>query len=182
MTTQEVQKVERLSLPAPINEYPIDIGIIGWPISKTEFAERTNGILDFISNHMSDIRDVLDRVSNLTIVDIDSRIAGAHSTILDDAKRARMAWEVLAWNAFIRPFEHPARQYHFESSHYERLVEKDADALYLYAVFVLKTPSARVHDTLKSLHAGTARQYYNYARNYAIARDGFQPIELLTNW
>ena len=179
---QEVHKAEQLNLPAPVAEYPIDVGIMGLPISKSEYTRRNTGLLDFIESHMSEIRAVLDSISNLTLLDIDTRTRAAHSPITDDHVRARMSWEILAWNAFIRPFDHPNRAYHFESAHYERLVEKDADALYLYAVFILKKPCAKVYNTLKTLHSGTARQYWNYARNYAIASENFQPIELLTNW
>lgn len=179
---QEVHKAEQLSLPAPVAEYPTDVGIIGSPISKTEYAQRDRDLLDFIESHMTEIRAVLDSVSNLSLIDIDARTSAAHSPFADEFTRARMSWEILAWNAFIRPFDHPSRAYHFDSEHYERLVEKDADALYLYAVFVLKTPSTHVHTLLKSLHPGTARQYWNYARNYAIASERFTPIDLLTNW
>jgi len=181
MPTQEMQ-TERLSLPLAVTEYPIDIGILGFPISKTEYAERQHGIVDFITFHMSEIRDVLDRVASLTVIDIDARITAAHSALTTDAQRAKMSWEILAWNVLIRPFEHPSRSYHFAPEKYEKFVEKDADALYLYAVFVVKTPSARVHEILKTLHPETARMYYNYARNYTIASDSFTPIDLITNW
>jgi hypothetical protein len=83
--------------------------------------------------------------------------------------RAMKSWHVVAWFKFFEPYAHPDRKYFVDLERYVEFIKKDAEAYYMYAVFVLKRPSIEVYKALKNLHPEVANRYANHCKNFDIA-------------
>jgi hypothetical protein len=128
-----------------------------------------DNLAQFVARHNNKMRVIIDTVSRYDAADVDRKTMEALSPSVPMQARAKAAFEILAWNHLIRPYAHPSRQYSVNLEPYRELVEKSAEALYMYAITVDKEPSKDTLKKLKALHPQIAKDYEEYCANYSAA-------------
>lgn len=169
-------------LPKPETRYPVSVGILGEPISKLEFKNRQSLKRTFLISISQHIRHIVEAVARLEPADVQDKLVEAMSSTQPDAKRAKSAWEVLAWHHFLKPYQHPERKYVFKPELLVPLVEKDANSLFLYGMIIVKEPSDEIYGKLKNMNKAVAKQYRDYCRNFSIVQHDEDIGKLLFGW
>lgn len=154
----------------PVSDtYPLSLAILGEPISKSEFELRARLSDKFITSFMDSIRSMTHTLSLFSGYTIDKQMYDALSEP-EAATSPMKAWHVVAWHTFFEPYVLPARKHHISLDGLIKIIERSADAYYLYAVFVLKEPSLAVYNKLKTLHPEVASKYANHCKNFSVAK------------
>jgi len=175
-------RVTSPKLPKPVDKYPASIGILGEPISKLEFRNRQSLKRTFLISISQHIRHLVEAIARLEPGDIQVKLVEAFGHQYPAHKRARSAWEVLAWHHFLKPYAHPERSYRFQPELLIPIIEKDPDSLFLYAMILVKEPSDDIYAKLKTMNQSIAKQYRDYCRNYAIVQHDEDISHLLFGW
>jgi hypothetical protein len=152
------------------------------PAKKEAPKVDPDNLAQFVARHNTKMRAILDTVSRYDAADVDRKTMEALTPTLPLQTRAKAAFEVLAWNHIIRPYTHPNRQYSVNLEPYKALVEKSAEALYMYAITVDKEPSKETLKKLKALHPQIAKDYEDYCANYAVATREIENFSWSVTW
>ena len=161
---------------------PYRLAVCGQPLSRREYFSHLTGIDKFRVEHASDVRHTLDRIYRLGGEMIEMLVVNAHNPVVPEAVRADCAFTALAWYTFFNPFAHPKRKFIFRADRLVPVVEKNADTLYKYGVFIKQLPDPDVHIKLKQMHIDTARQYFDYCANVTVARMAGVDLDWITAW
>lgn len=137
---------------------------------------------NFITTHTQKMRTILDTIARYDIADIDRKTMEALSDSFPMEMRAKAAFAVVAWNVVIRPYEHPERQYSVNLDPFKKIIERNADALYMYATVVLREPSKDIEKKLKALHPQVAKDYSKYCREYRETLQVYETLPLALSW
>lgn len=169
-------------LPPRTTPYPPSMGILGEPIAKREYAMRRQNADHFQVAFATKMRNIVTTIGHLTGPDVDYRAELVHRCKLGVCDRAKAAWEIVAWYTMFAPYDHPKRNHIVRLQPFIDVIEKDAEALYNYAVYILRSPSEEVFNKLKALHPEYANMYRTHVRNYAIASEKVPLGIALFNW
>ena len=142
---------------------------LGETLPLEDFEMRSRLSDQFVTALADNIRTMVSAVSMMHGDMIDSFLEGIPS--MEDAHtRAMKSWHVVAWFNFFEPYAHPDRKHFIDLSKYIEYLKKDAEAYYMYAVFIIKEPSVEVYAALKNMHPEVARRYANHCKNLDVAR------------
>lgn len=169
-------------LPSRSVPYPPSIGVLGEPIAKREYVMRRQNADHFLTAFAGKMRNIVTSIGHLSGSDVDYRSELIHRSMISGRDRAKAAWEIVAWYVMFAPYDHPKRKHIVRLQPFIDVIEKDAEALYNYAVYILRDPSEDVFGKLKALHPEYANMYRAHMRDYAIASEKVPLGTALFNW
>lgn len=153
----------------PSSKYPVSLAILGEPMSKRDFTLRARLSQRFVTSFMDSIRSVMSTLSSFSGYVIERQMYDA-LTEPKSSYSAMKAWHVVAWHTMFHPYINPARKHYVDLSKLVDIIKTDADAYYLYAVYILQKPSMIVYTRLKAMHPEVASKYANHCKNLEVAK------------
>lgn len=154
---------------------PCRLEFWGVAVGKRKHDELVKDITAFQARHAASLRALGDGLASSTQEQRDDMLLAALMDHNNSVDRGNAAWKVWAYNHFLKPFEHDNRSYFLCADRLLALIKASPDSLYMYAVFVDKTPDRAVYDRLLQLQPDTARHYWEYSVAYTVMESaGYQ--------
>lgn len=161
---------------------PYRLSVCGQPITRREYYAKLAALPQFIVEHASNVRHTMDRVHKLVGDQVEQMICLIRNPSIPEGVQADAAFNVLAWYTFFDPFSHPLRKFVFRKDAIIPHVDKHADALYKYGLYIVQTPDEEIYAKLKKMHVDVARHYYDYCAHVTVGRMEGARMDWITQW
>lgn len=149
----------------------MQLEVFGEPVTELEVKRCMKNIDTFFAEHSEKIRDVLEEAARYGgVAAFDQAVMGCRSVHNDPITQAEMAWQAIAWQHLVSPYDHESRQFYQNQEVLAEAVVKHHVALYKYALFILQEPKEDVYAALKRMSARAAKQYKEYCTWIEVAR------------